>query len=188
MNLATVDHECSTLKADQGFLLCSGIKPLGKAPYVITYHDTGFGKGRLDLDKPLVQRIRDEMEKFDGWITWNGLLFDIPYLDDRLMLCGERPRQPRFARGLDMMWHAKIGKSTFQSAKLDWVAKTLGCPYVKTDLSMPRWKEAEAEVIAKFAHGHANYDYVITHCIHDIKIEEWVYNKLKHRIQNISKR
>jgi uncharacterized protein YprB with RNaseH-like and TPR domain len=188
MELIVVDHECSTLKGDQGFLLCSGYKPLGKAPCVVTYHETGFGPGRLTIDKPLAAMVRDSMEAYDGWITWNGLLFDLPYLDDRLMLCGERPRQPRFARGLDMMWHSKMGKSTFQSARLDWVAKSMGCPFKKTDLSMPRWKEAEAEVLVRFAHGHENYDYIVTHCRQDLKVTEWVYNKLKHRIQNISKR
>lgn len=188
MNLAVVDLECSTLKADQGFLICAGFKPLEGKPYTIGYEHTGFVKGRYQIDRKLVAAVRDEMAKYDGWITWNGLMFDLPYMDDRLMCCdvGTMPR--RFARGLDMMWHARMGKSTFQSSRLDWVAKMLKCPYRKTDLDLPVWKEAEAEVLANFTQGHDNYDYIVKHCLADLKVTEYVYNRLKHRIQSISKR
>lgn len=128
------------------------------------------------------------MEEYDGWITWNGLMFDLPYLDDRLMFCGERAIGKRFARGLDMMWHARMGKARMTSSRLDWVAKVMGCPYEKTGLNMNTWKEAEAEAFARFKQGHDNYDYIVDHCLHDLLVTEWVYEKLKHRVQTISKR
>ncbi len=188
MRLAVVDFECTSLKSDQGFLLCGGFKPLGKPGYVIDLATTGCAKDRLRIDKHLVVAIRNEMDKYDGWITWNGLLFDLPFLDDRLIFCEEKKREPRFARGLDVMWHAAMGKSRFTSRRLDWVAKVLGCPFKKTDLDLNRWKEAEAEAIRYFRKGKSSFKYIVDHCKADLEVTEWVYEKLKGRIQTISKK
>ena len=85
MNFAVLDLECTSLKSDQGFLLCGGILPLGGKPYVLDLRKIGLTRNRLQIDKKLAVALRDEMEKYDGWITWNGLLFDLPFLDDRLL-------------------------------------------------------------------------------------------------------
>ncbi len=192
MKLAVVDIEATSLKADQGFILCAGIKPLGERGKIIEFGDTGFGPNRYSIDKRLVVALRNEMNKYDGWITWNGLLFDIPYIDDRLTICGETSLEKRFARGLDIMWHVKMGKSTFQSARLDWASRVLKCPYTKTPLDINEWKEAEAEAIAealsKFAAGTSSYKYIVKHCLADLDVTEWMYERLKHRIQSVSKR
>ena len=189
MNLAVVDHECTELRADKAILLCSGMLPLGGKPKVWTYDDVGFEKGSaLRIDRRLCLKVRDEMEKFDGWITWNGLLFDLPFLDDRLTLCKEDPLERRFARGLDMMWHAAQGKSTFSSRRLDWVAKALGCPYRKTDLDLNVWREAQAEVLGRFRSGRKNYNTIVEHCRADLFVTQWVYERLKNRVVSISKR
>lgn len=188
MNFAIVDLECTSLKSDQGFLLCAGVKPLGKAGYVIGLGETGFEKGRLRIDKKLAIAVREDMERYDGWITWNGLLFDLPFLDDRLALCGEELLERRFARGLDMMWMARTGKARFSSSRLDWVAKAFGCPYKKTELDMNTWKEAEAEALAHFKNGRENFDYIVDHCKADLEVTEWIFQKLKNRVITISKR
>ena len=77
MNLAIVDFECTSLKSDQGFLLCGGIKPLGKPGKVYGLKQVKPGATRARLDHKLALLLRDEMEQFDGWITWNGLMFDL---------------------------------------------------------------------------------------------------------------
>ncbi len=187
MKLAVVDLECTSLKSDQGFLLCGGIKPLGGKPYVIDLQTVGLTRGRLKIDKKLAVAIRDEMAKYDGWITWNGLMFDLPFLDDRLLFCDEDKPEKRFARGLDMMWHARMGKSRMTSSRLDWVAKVLGCPFQKTDLDLNLWKEAEAEAIRGFKTSDS-FKYIVKHCTADLEVTEWVYEKLKSRIQSVSKR
>lgn len=188
MNFAVVDLECTSLKSDQGFLLCGGILPLGGKPYVLDLRKVGLTRSRLQIDKKLAIALRDEMEKYDGWVTWNGLLFDLPFLDDRLLFCNEDKVEKRFARGLDAMWHARMGKSRMTSSRLDWVAKALGCPFQKTDLDLNLWKEAEAEAIGGFRKGHVSFDYIVTHCEVDLKVTQWVYEKLKSRVQTISKR
>ena len=191
MNLAIVDLESTSLKSDQGFILVGGIQPVGErgiGKRLIGLHNTGFGPNRYQIDEKVVKALKAEMEQYDGWITWNGLMFDLPLLDDRLLIAGERPLEKRFARGLDMMWHAKKGKSTLTSARLDWVAKALRCPIKKTDLDLVMWKDAEAEAIRKFREGKRAYQYIVEHCDADLDVTEWVYNRLKNRIQGISKR
>lgn len=186
MNFAVVDIETTDLKADKGFILCVGVKPLDRPPRIFQLKDLAVSSPRYTIDRRLVMQLRDEMEQYDGWVTWNGLLFDLPFINDRLMISGERPLEKRFARGLDMMWHVKIGKSTFQSARLDWAAKALKCPYRKTDLDMTVWKEAEAEALRGFR-VREHYNQIVEHNRADLDVTEFMFGKLKHRIQNISK-
>lgn len=189
MQLAIVDIESTGLKSDKGFILCAGVKPLGQAPKIIGLHTEGFGPSRYQRDKRVLTALRTEMLKYDGWITWNGLLYDLPFIDDRLTLNGLPPMEKRFARGLDMMWHARTGKSTLTSSRLDWVAKTLKCPFKKTTIDLvPVWQDAEEEAAHNFKEGRENYDLIVYHNEQDLHVTEWVYNKLKNRIQTVSKR
>ena len=186
MKFAVVDLECTDLKGDRGFLLCAGILPLGGKPRVISLRDTGFGSSRLKLDAPLALAVRDAIEEFDGVVGWNSALFDWGFLSDRLLLAGARKISPRFH--IDIMYAARMGKSTFTSSRLDWVARALGCPFKKTSLDMSCWKEAEAEAILHFRRGHKAFDYIVDHCREDLKVTEWVFERLKGRVQTISKR
>lgn len=189
MQFAIVDIESTGLKSDKGFVLCAGVKGLGQPAKVIGLHTEGFGPSRYQRDKKVISALRTEMLKYDGWITWNGLLYDLPFIDDRLTICGLPPIEKRFARGLDVMWMARTGKSTLTSSRLDWVAKTLKCPYKKTPLDMvPTWQDAEEEAAHNFREGRDNYNQIVDHCEWDLQVTEWVYNKLRNRIQTISKR
>jgi uncharacterized protein YprB with RNaseH-like and TPR domain len=173
------------LKSDLGFLLCGGVKELDKPAKVIGLPSVGFGQGRLHIDHKLAIAIRDELEKYDGWIGWNSKLFDIPFLNDRLMFCGEDPVEKRFH--IDLMYFARMGQAAMTSSRLDWVAKAMGCPSAKTALDMNTWSEAATEAITKFAAGRKNYDYIVAHNRADLDVTEWVYGKLKNRVRNINK-
>lgn len=145
-----------------------------------------WGRSRLKIDQHLACAIREELESYDGMVTWNGKMFDLPFLNDRLMLtAGERRVRPMFH--LDPMYQARQGRAAMTSSRLDWVAKALGCPFEKTPLTMNTWTEAEAEAIAHFKLGRSNFDYIMEHNDHDLDVTEWVYDCLKSRIQNISK-
>lgn len=186
MRFAIVDFESTSLKSDQGFLLCGGIKPLDGPSKVIGIHQTGFGNSRYNVDRKLAVALRDEIEEYDGIITWNGIMFDVPLLNDRLTVAGEGLLREKFH--IDIMYQAKMGKSTLTSARLDWVAKALKCPFQKTDLDINTWKEAEAEALAHFGNGRENYQYIVTHCDFDLKVTEWVYERLKKRVRTIQRR
>lgn len=185
LNFQIIDWESTGLKSDTGFLLCGGFKPLGKPAKVIGLKDTGLGETRTVIDSKLALALREEIEKQDGIIGWNSKMFDLPLLNDRLLHGGLDPVEKRFH--IDIMYQARAGRSTFTSSRLDWVAKALGCPYRKTSLDMTTWKLAEAEALNGFKSGSDNYQYIVDHCKADLKVTEWVYNKLKNRVMNINK-
>src|SRR3972149_1497679 len=66
--------------------------------------------------------------------------------------------------------------------------EALGVASRKTALDLNTWKEAEAEALAHFANGRKNYDYIVEHCEKDLLVTEQVYERLKNRVQQISKR
>ena len=187
MRFAVVDIETTDLKGDKGFMLCCGIRPLGGKSTVIGLHEYCSKRpDRLKIDKDLVVAVRDALEAYDGFITWNGIMFDIPFINDRLMLNGHDPLEKRFH--IDAMYYARQGISTFTSSRLDWVSKGLGVESRKTPLEMNTWKMAEAEAIRGFTKGRDNYSQIITHNLADLEVTEQVYEKLKPRIGQISKR
>lgn len=191
MRTAVIDFECSELKANKGLLLSGGIKPYGqtwdKGPCkVITYKETGFKQGRYARDAKLAVAIRDEIEKYDIIVTWNGIMFDVPFLNNRLLAAGERILKQMWH--IDVMYQARQGKSCLSSSRLDSVARWLNCPLQKTSLDLNLWMEAADEAASHFAHGSKNYDYITKHCDVDLRITEFVYDHFKPFIRQIQRR
>jgi uncharacterized protein YprB with RNaseH-like and TPR domain len=184
LDIAIVDFETTGLRSDKGMMLCAGIKPLKGKPIMLGIKDFPMpARGSRKVDKNLVVKVRDELEKYDIWITWNGKMFDIPFLQDRLILNNQRLMEKRMH--IDVMYFARQGQSRFQSSKLDWVATELGVQDSKTKLDMGVWQEAYAEVLSRFSIGHENYDYIVDHCEKDLLVTEQVFERLKRRIKNI---
>ena len=186
MRFAVVDLESTSLRSDQGFLLCGGVRELGGPNRVIGLREAGFGKDRYVVDRKLAVALRDAIEEYDGLVTWNGIMFDVPLLNDRLTVAGETILSQKFH--IDVMYQARQGKSRLTSSRLDWVAKALKCPFGKTDLDINLWKEAEAEALAHFGNGKKSYTYILEHCLADLDVTAWVYEKLKSRVRTISRR
>lgn len=185
MKFAIVDFESTSLKSDKGFLLCGGIKELGKKGRIIGLREAWFGKDRLRIDEKLALAIRAEMEQYDGWITWNGKKFDLPLINDRLLFAGHSPVERRFH--MDMLWYVKQFQSCLTSGRLDWVARMLKVPSEKTSLDISTWNLAESEAIEHFKTGSKNYDYIVKHCLADLEVTEQVYERLKPRVRCITK-
>lgn len=148
----------------------------------------GFDADDKMLDRKVICAIREEMNRYDGWITWNGLKFDLPYIDDRLIITGEERLGRRFARGLDMMWHAKMFKSMFEGASLENVSIGLGYDgVVRQPLNQSIFVRAEEEARARFAKGSHHFDMLERHNAGCIRLTEFCYEMLKPRIQNIQR-
>src|SRR3989304_5302247 len=79
--------------ADLGFLLCMGWKWLGESRVHIE-SIRKWNAGTFMDDLPLAERCRDILEKADMIITYNGLRFDVPFLQSRLLLGGSKPMSP----------------------------------------------------------------------------------------------
>lgn len=183
MKVLTFDFEMTELQSDKSFILCGGFKAPGKKPEVITYYDVPPGKDDLLIDADLAVALRDKLEGVTLWQGWNSRLFDIPHLNDRLLLAGEREIVKKLHA--DFMWFAAKGQSCLTSRRLDWVARALNCPVEKTALDLRVWKLAGLEALSRFKKGHENYDQVVKHCKHDIIVTEWVADRLWPRVRNV---
>jgi len=158
---------------------------------VFGLHEQGFGPSDAHLDEKVVLALRAEMERFDGWITWYGLMFDLCFIDDRLMLCNHSPLERRFARGLDMMYQASWGKGTFERRSLEHVAYHLGYPGKtahRVPLSKTIGEEAKKEAKSRFKNGRKFYDIVLKHNEGCVAMTAFAYERLKPRIVTVSKR
>jgi uncharacterized protein YprB with RNaseH-like and TPR domain len=190
MRFAVVDIETTGFHAEECIILNARVKAPGAPAKVFGLHAQGFGRDEATLDEKVVLALRREMEAFDGWITWYGLMFDLPFIDDRLMLTGHSPLERRFARGLDMMYQTSWGKGTFKKRTLEHVAYSLG--YGKKAFRFPLsetiCENAKKEALDHFRRGRTFYDMILHHNEGCMAMTEFCYERLKPRVVTISKR
>lgn len=178
MRIAFTDGEMSNLSADFGQLLCACVceyKP--SAPYYTnlrTFTLKDYEKRRWD-DKSLALQWRDALEQYDIVVTWNGIKFDVPFLNTRLQRWG--CKEVRVQRHKDLMYTARY-KLRLSSAKLETVSKFYNVEDEKTKMEPERWTMAMG--------GHkASYNYIIDHCKRDVKVLAQVWEKSKHLVVEI---
>jgi uncharacterized protein YprB with RNaseH-like and TPR domain/predicted RNA-binding Zn-ribbon protein involved in translation (DUF1610 family) len=154
-----------SFKANSGFILCAGIKELGK-PVKILKRDN-IRPDPLN-DKKLVMQIYDKLVTADVWVTHNGRWFDIRYLQSRLMKWGlpPLPDVPHFDTC------ELIFKKLALKASLKEAGKYLGCKMLKYDVNMDAWVRA-------YAGDKKALQEIVTHCIADVKLTEQVYKRLR---------
>lgn len=140
---------------------------------------TSFGKGPdITDDRELVVAIRDALETYDIWFTWNGKLFDVPVLNGRLLFHGERPLSPRMH--VDLMYKAtgssiRIGRRSLQS-----VSEYFNVENRKTPLTVRVWDAAMA--------GSAEaYAKIVEHNDADVLVTRDVFNNLKPQIGTVQR-
>lgn len=184
-----VDIETTLGNSHEGFIKLARVKPLGSgSAKLISLKTHGTDKDDKRIDIAVVAAIRDEMNTYDGWVTWNGLGFDLPYIDDRLIIHGLARLERKFARGLDAMWHAKMFKSMFLGASLENVSIGLGyAGQVRAPLNQSTFVRSKMEAIERFENGSVHFDMVERHNAGCIRLTEFCFNKLKPRIQSISR-
>ena len=192
MRIVAIDLETSDLKALMGIILCASFQEIVPPGYYSNHHDTAprpytyklcrteKNKFEPNPDRTLAVQIRDEIEKYNMIVTWNGKLFDVPFLNARLSFFGERPVKPQFH--LDPMYHAGGGSARIGSKKLVNVQKFFKLGEVtdggKTDIDWDTWKAA--------ALGDPNaMKEVVGHCEADVKVLAAAYWKLLPFVANI---
>lgn len=125
-------------------------------------------------DQKLVAAIRDNCELADIIVGHNSKLFDIKFLNARLIHWNERPYIPGWS--LDSMWVVRSALRT--SSKLDNVQKHLGLPESKTPVDWDTWARAQA--------GYRKaMDEVVVHCEQDVKVLAQAMRRLKPYVRNI---
>ena len=119
-------------------------------------------------DHALVKKIRIELESFDYIVTYYGTGFDIPYLNTRLLLAGERPLKA--IRHIDLYYTARHFLK-LHSNRLATVCDTLFGGTQKTQILPAVWEKA-------LRGDKAALKYVMEHCVADVEELERVFDSL----------
>ena len=180
MRVVSFDFEMSGLNADFGVFLCGCFKvwrdtdePQAK---LVTYRmdEQKSYKTRPWEDKELAIKLKEEVEKADIIVGWNSKRFDIPFLNARLAYFGESPVTKM--KHVDLMYQARY-KWRIHSARLDSVLDFLQAPdaFLKTKMKPNMW-------IRAVQGEKAAMDYVVNHCVQDVKALDWVYHRMRHLV------
>ena len=145
MRIAAVDLETTDLKANMGILLCGSFQDIlveGRypKPSTLSLKTTDSDVYDPDPDKALAVALRNKIESYTMIVTWNGKLFDIPFLNSRLMFHHERPVRVQFH--LDCMLYMAGSSNRVGSRKLISAQQFFRIKEQKTGLDWEVWKRA----------------------------------------------
>lgn len=177
VDIAIFDLETSGLNADYGIILCGVIMPFrGKPESFRLDQYASYGRDRAN-DKKVVQEISDRLEDFDIWVTYNGKRFDVPFLNTRRVAHG----LPKLSatKHIDIYWQARY-KLKLHSCRLESVQEFLGLEVKKTRIDAKHWARA-------LAGYKKDMDYIVDHCVKDVKVLEDVYNAMKQFVDVVHK-
>jgi uncharacterized protein YprB with RNaseH-like and TPR domain len=173
--LAFFDIETTGLKAHVGRMLWGSIAD--SWGNVTSWSIEDFpGKTPID-DSELVNAYARELEKYDGeWVSWNGKLFDIPFMNARLLKGGKE-----IVRGdrvhVDLMYYSKGSSARIGTSRLAGVQDFFKTGNSKTPLDFDTWNLA-------ISGDHDAIQNVGEHCEADVLVLRDVYEHLKPLIRN----
>ncbi len=177
--MAFVDIETTDLKALMGRMLCASIADNFGNVISKTIYD--FEQTSIIDDSGLAVWLRDELEKYDIIVGWNSRLFDVPFLNARLMRWGERPMRMDMMH-LDPMYRARASAAGIRigSAKLVNVSKFFDRDQhvTKTDIDWDTWAKAQSG-------DQEAMKYLVEHCEADTLVLRRMFNHLKPLIRTV---
>jgi uncharacterized protein YprB with RNaseH-like and TPR domain len=160
------DLETFDLAADFGLIMVGCIKERGGETLTFQAH------GDRD-EREVVVAIRDALEDADYVVTYYGTKFDIPYLNTRLLLNGERPLHQ--IQHVDVYYTArfklKLNRNRLQNLEEAFFGDEEG-EGLKTRIKPGIWRRA-------LQGSQDDLDYIIEHCQNDVILLEKVFDKLK---------
>lgn len=161
LNVLFFDIETSDLDADIGHTFCIG--------YAFNDGPVEIIRGRKSSDdRDILEKFTRVWEKADVVVAHYGKGFDECFLQTRRLIHGMKPLPT--ASFVDTWWIARK-KLKFKSNRLDRLAEMLDCPVKKTVLSIKIWAKA------RFG-DKKSLDYIVHHCVNDVKILRFVAKKL----------
>ena len=168
--IAALDIEATALRTTYGRLLCCGIKFFDES----TVHCPAARN--WDDEPALLEEISRLYAKMDVVVTYNGKMYDIPFLNGRLMQW-KMPPIP-LIKHVDLLWHAK--KMRLVSARLMHVEALLDLPSSKFNVAPSHWIRA--------ANGNAaSLAKIVKHCKEDVKMTEELFHRLAPFVTNITR-
>lgn len=164
------DIESTGLKGDYNTVLVVSVKPYGEKAISFPVVQPGN-------DQKVVREAKEELEKYDCWVSYYGKMFDIPMLNTRLLKWHQEPinKKPH----LDMYFACKSALLTgrrSQAHMLRWI----GAETQKMDVSPDAW----ADVLAN---PKKHMPTMIERCESDCAGLEALYNRTKHLVRDINR-
>jgi len=171
MRLLAWDLECSSLNADYGVILCAGFKEIGTGNVeLLSVADFPLFKSDPTNDRELCKAISKRLMDSDGWVTWYGQRFDVPFLNSRL-LYHRLPTLPASHPHIDG-WRTAKYRLKLRNNRLVTVQDFLGLATEKDAVKGPIWIKA-------IAGNRPALQYVINHCKKDVLVLEEAYQRLR---------
>lgn len=175
MRIDCFDFETSNLNADYGILFCAVIKQVNNGkPIILRWDEQKSYYKEPWSDKELAIKIRDTLEKFDILIPYNGKIFDLPFLNARLMFYNERTIKPM--KHIDL-YYVSRWKFKISSNSLERFSEFLNVKHRKTKIDGNLW--VKALVGARKKIGKKAMDYIVDYCLKDVLVLEECYMKVK---------
>jgi uncharacterized protein YprB with RNaseH-like and TPR domain len=172
LKIVGFDLECTDLKPTIGRILCASFTKQDGTTYTFSAHDRGIKRADVYDDSKLAIKIRDELEAADIIIGHNSKMFDLRFLNTRLMRVGQRTKAPQFH--IDTMWSWRSKSSGFSG--LDNIQKfMLPDGTHKTPIKWEQWmralgwnKKLRDEAMAE----------IVEHCENDTRLLMEVFSML----------
>lgn len=169
-----LDIETDNLNADVGVMLSYYIKTRGKEEYFcdcITAKDLK-AKDKFTIDKRIIQKLIDDMKKFDIIVTYYGTGFDIPFIRARALKHNLNFPEYGAYTHIDLYYIAR-SKLKITRKSLDNVCRLLGIKG-KTHVDMSVWFNARYGDVKslKYIMDHNKWDVVILESAHK-KLEKF---------------
>lgn len=162
------DIETTNLAADFAQLLCVGYKWWGQK----TVHCPRIDRSRPNFrkaEKALLQDFLAVYETADVIVSYNGKMFDVPFLQAKALEhgLGVLPNPSH----VDLYWTAKHGLRISRKS-LQNLAYYLGVPHEKTPVEGRIWVDAMMGVPKAL-------NYIVAHCKADVLVLEDVYKIMR---------
>lgn len=168
MKVVLFDTESTDLAASWGRILCASFHELGEGDNVTTFRGDKkpYRRPAKVDDSKLCLAIRERLESADMIVGWNSILHDVPLLNARLRVAGERPLHT--PKHLDLMFYAGGVSLKVGGRRLETVAKFFKVPNQKTPLDGDMWQRAG--VGDNTPDGVPAMDYIVEHCEADVLV------------------
>ena len=175
--LATFDIETTSLKADFGSLLAVCIKPWGQP--VKIYREDEYKRPRRSRNPQMTTDVINELNKYPILVAHNGVRFDRPWLNTIAILEDLDVHMDVKGKIIDPLmiaWRHLNFSSNSLAALSDW----LGTKDKKTLVDREVWLRAGMDNDKKAL------DYIVDHCVKDVKVLEELLWKLRKFIPQIN--
>jgi uncharacterized protein YprB with RNaseH-like and TPR domain len=183
LKIVVFDIETTGLNGIMGRVLCGSFYPIWTGPgrkskpYTIRIDKKPWNNpDDIIDDTKVLEAIRDELEKYNMIVTWNGKQFDVPFVNARLMRAGKRRFEPHFH--LDLMYYAGGISMRVGSRKLVNVQKFMGVDALKNPPGWEVWDRAKSG-------DKKAMDTLAKYCENDVKGTAELYHKMIGAVKNI---